>query len=665
MYTSTELQMLRNADPGVVIPGIDTATGNVISPTSLKSLSSLPTSGPIAYDAKNNIVRISGAGVTLSGYDLGTAGVLITANNVTVQNCTFTNTTGYYAVVQANGAAGMTVTNCTFSGNPNSSLQAVIASSTGSVTVTNNSFLNSAGDGLHCFGGGLISGNYFSQAGNNGGAGHPDAIWLTNSSAPMTVTNNFIDWTLNPAVSAGASLPNDCVRITGELGPTSNVTVTGNFLFGGASSIQAIQVAGQGALSNVSITNNYMGFASYYGIYPGSAAGITETGNVTYDWTNSVYSSTAWTAYVAAGVPTASLLTLSSGSSINAASAPGSVTLYGAGQKSALLLGGAHETNYVGGFGSQTLWASYGANIFTYLSPSDSLSPDTIVNFDPVKDVIDLSHMDASVAPGVWRNFTFIGTAAFYGSGAEVRYQQNANGSTSVQVAMAGDPTPDMQINMTGLVDLTAANFALTAAQSRKDMANGAALSGTPICSWPMGEDVYANVQGHAYSSYASIWSGSYLVADDLNLSASSGEIDLLGPSGVAYTAMTITKGGGRESAASDGGVAALTFHQTETIQAGHAQAPETFAFSAGWGNETINGFATSGANADTIQLSAADFSYLTSGMTQNQELAAVLLNATGGANGTTIADSHGDRLTLAGISVATLAANPGLVKFV
>ena len=88
------------------------------------------------------------------------------------------------------------------------------------------------------------------------------------------------------------------------------------------------------------------------------------------------------------------------------------------------------------------------------------------------------------------------------------------------------------------------------------------------------------------------------------------------------------------------------------------------FAFSSGSGKETINGFATSGANADYLQLSASAFSYLTPGMTQTQELAAVLLNASSGVAGTTITDSHGDSLTLAGISAATLSANPGLVTF-
>ncbi|WP_210209100.1 M10 family metallopeptidase C-terminal domain-containing protein, partial [Roseiarcus fermentans] len=609
------------SDPGVLLPGIDTVTGNQTPLASLSGFASLPGYGAaITYDKVNNIVRISGNGLTVSGYNFGTATVYVQGSNITITNCTFTGTTGWYAVQVLSGS-NTTVSNCTFVGDPTSKNEAVIYS-TGSVAILNNTFINTPNDGIDAQGGGVISGNYFSGAGNNGG-GHADAIWITNSSNPMTISDNFISWSLNPASTVNDV--NNCIRITGELGPVSNVTVTGNYLLGGSSTLQAIQVGGQGALSNVSVTNNYLGFGTYYSFYPGSAAGITESGNVVFDWTNPAWSTSAWAAYSAAGPSTAYALTGNVSQS-----AAGSLTLYGAGQANLVMYGGsAYETNFVGGFGSQTIWSGAGANVYTYLAVSDSpvSLPDTIANFDPAKDVIDLSHIDGDLAtPGV-QSFAFIGSAAFDGAGPEVRAQQNANGTTSVQVALAGDTTADMQIAITGVVNLTSANFALTAAQSATDMANGAAITTSlaPLTSWPLAIDNETNVQGRAYSSFAAIWSGSYVVADDLNLSASAGEIDILGPSGVAYTAMTIAKGGGAETVTSDGKTASLTFHQTETIQAGSAQAPETFAFTAGFGNETINGFALSGHNADLLQLRAADYAYLTPAMTQAQDVAAVL----------------------------------------
>jgi hypothetical protein len=37
MITSAEIQLIRNADPGVKLPGIDTPTGNLLPASSLVS----------------------------------------------------------------------------------------------------------------------------------------------------------------------------------------------------------------------------------------------------------------------------------------------------------------------------------------------------------------------------------------------------------------------------------------------------------------------------------------------------------------------------------------------------------------------------------------------------------------------------------------------------
>ena len=89
------------------------------------------------------------------------------------------------------------------------------------------------------------------------------------------------------------------------------------------------------------------------------------------------------------------------------------------------------------------------------------------------------------------------------------------------------------------------------------------------------------------------------------------------------------------------------------------------FRLPTGFGSETIQGFSPSGMTPDTIQLSASSFSYLKAGMTQAQELAAVLAKPTQNATGLRIADSHGDVLTLAGLTAATIAANLSAIKFV
>ena len=42
----------------------------------------------------------------LSGINFGSATVLVGANNVTIKDCTFTGTTGYYAVEQTSASSG-------------------------------------------------------------------------------------------------------------------------------------------------------------------------------------------------------------------------------------------------------------------------------------------------------------------------------------------------------------------------------------------------------------------------------------------------------------------------------------------------------------------------------------------------------------------------------
>ena len=222
--------------------------------------------------------------------------------------------------------------------------------------------------------------------------------------------------------------------------------------------------------------------------------------------------------------------------------------MLGNGLASIYLSPGTGETNFVGGYGTQYLYGGKGANILTYLAMGDG--GDVANGFDPAKDVIDLSSIDADITQAGVQSFTFIGSAPFSG-GAQVRYQLNpANDATPattiVQAALAGDNTADLSITIDGLTPLTAGNFALTSAQSSAALANGAALSytkmttaaGAPI------EYAYSNIQGKAYTSYESFYgSGTPIVeSDDLNLSANANELVLYDPT------QTVTRGGGSET---------------------------------------------------------------------------------------------------------------------
>jgi hypothetical protein len=545
------------------------------------------------------------------------------------------------------------VENCTFTGSKSPSEKNIWISSWQYITIENNSFLNSPEDAI-AIQQGVVTGNYMSGEGWSTGA-HADAIYVPGTTGPVTITDNFIDDTLN-AGQTGFS--NTSLRITDEGGNnTYGVTVSGNYLIGAGFNFETAD-PNANTLSNVSVTNNYLGFATFGQYFPGTENMATVSGNTTVDYSNPAQSTQALAAYVAAGPPTAIVVSGTPGGAGETGTVP--TTLLGNGYISAQLgSAGSGETNFVGGYGEQILHGGQGANILTYLALGDG--GDVMSAFDPAKDVIDLSQIDADILTAGVQNFTFIGSASFSG-GAQMRYQLNpTTGTTTVQAALAGDNTADFSITLYGLRPLTAANFALTSAQSTDALANGAALSYTQVttAAGAPTEYAYSNVQGRAYTSYESFYGSTYedLAADDLNLSSSENKLIIYDPS------QTVTRGGGSESLRVGTGSDPLAYHAVETIDASTSSG-EQFVFSAGFGKETINGFSVSGTTPDSIQLAKAAFSYLTPGMTQAEDLAAVMSQATRSSSGLTIHDTHGDSLTLTGVTPSLVAATPGMLAF-
>ena len=162
------------------------------------------------------------------------------------------------------------------------------------------------------------------------------------------------------------------------------------------------------------------------------------TGITTVDFSNPTDSTQALAAYVAAGLPTANVVSATSGGAyrhrVGADDALRQRLCVGAPGRA-----GTGETNFVGGYGPQLLFGGQGANILTYLAIGDG--GDRVSAFDPAKDVIDLSRIDADILTAGVQNFTFIGSAPFSG-GAQVRYQLDpTNNDTIVQAALAGDTT--------------------------------------------------------------------------------------------------------------------------------------------------------------------------------------------------------------------------------
>ncbi len=653
MITAADIQAIRDANPGAVLPGIDTMTGNPYAASSLLDITKITqnAAAPYYYSPSANTVYVNQAGAVLSGINFGSATVIINANNVTVKDCTFAGTTGFQTIDQPS-ASGAIVENCTFIGSKSPTEKNVWIASTLAITVEDNTFLNSPADTI-AIQQGLVTGNYMSGEGFLTGA-HGDAIYVPDTTGPITISNNFIDETPN----AGATgLSNTDMRITDEFGNTNNVTISGNYMIGAGFNFEVVAPNTAYAISNVTVTNNYTGFAKFGQYYAGTTSEATVTGLTAVDFSNPTLSAQAFAAYVAAGLPTANVVSASTGSISASGSAP--TTMLGNGLASIYLSPGTGETNFVGGYGRQYVYGGRGPNILTYLATGDG--GDLADGFDPAKDVIDLSHLDADNLTAGIQSFTFIGSAAFDGA-AEVRYQLDpTNDDTLVQVALAGDTSPDFTITIDGLTPLTTANFALTPSQSLAALANGAALSYTRV-STPVGgpaEYAYSNIQGRAYTSYEAFYgSGTPIVeSNELNLSSSADKLVLYEPS------QTVTRGGGAESLQFGTGSDPLVYHAVETIDA-TTSTGEQFIFSAGFGKETINGFSVSGPTPDSIQLAKAAFSYLTPAMTQAEDLAAVMSQATRSAFGLTIADSHGDSLTLMGVTPSLVAANPGMIAF-
>jgi serralysin len=472
MYTSVEMAMLRQAaPPGILMPGIDLPTGAPTAPQIKASSITTSTGGPYFYDPVNNRVIVSQAGAVVSGIDFGNTTLTIEANNVTVVNDTFEPTTQYYSITTG-ATSGAVVENCTFTGPKTSSGMESFISSANAITIQNNSFINAPGDAIH-INAGTITGNYFSGSGYGVGQ-HPDGIWVGMTTGPVTITGNFMDETQN---SDAPAISNSCVRITTEQGNTSNVTITGNYMLGSNFPIE-VSPGANGVFSNVVVTQNYVGFGVYGDFYSTNVAGATLTGNFVFDFTNTAYSTNAWAAYVP---PTLRTLT-STGGSVTNDSTTLSTTVYGAGYSQIHLYGNKSFTNFVGGSARQGLTMGAGANIITELAIGDSAwitGTDYVNGFDPSKDVIDLSYIDADPATPGMQNFAYVGNSPLSGPCAEVHwYKDTVAGITYVEARLAGDTAVDLTIVLYGMPTLTAANFALTSAQSTA--AVNAAISRPP-----------------------------------------------------------------------------------------------------------------------------------------------------------------------------------------
>ena len=117
--------------------------------------------------------------------------------------------------------------------------------------------------------------------------------------------------------------------------------------------------------------------------------------------------------------------------------------------------GGDGNDEIKGGRLADVLNGGAGADVFVYDVKQDSSTgaSDVIQDFEVGIDTIDLS----AVASGL----TFVGTAAFSGTGNEVRYDIAGNGRTYIQVDTDANGSADMRIWLTDVGALSADDFVL------------------------------------------------------------------------------------------------------------------------------------------------------------------------------------------------------------
>ena len=159
--------------------------------------------------------------------------------------------------------------------------------------------------------------------------------------------------------------------------------------------------------------------------------------------------------------------TLTGALNINLQGTSGANVLTGNDGNNSIAAGGGADV-LIGGLGADILDGAAGADIFRYLSELDTGvgagNRDVLRTFTLGQDKIDLSEIDADpdfFSPGQ-DPFIFIGNSAFSGTVGELNFFQQGSGATAMTVIggdLDGNGVADFEIQLTGLVNLTAGDF--------------------------------------------------------------------------------------------------------------------------------------------------------------------------------------------------------------
>jgi hypothetical protein len=295
----------------------------------------------------------------------------------------------------------------------------------------------------------------------------------------------------------------------------------------------------------------------------------------------------------------------------------------------------------------------------------------------------------------IYYNANWQAQSATYSNGMEKTWSYNADGSYVVSITgVTGEPYSAYTIDVSASKQFTNASFndGMTMAWTYNSdgtyvvLANGVVgapytssaitygSNGNPISgtynngmieTWAFNSDnsydsINSNFSGKPYSSYENLYNVSHShLAIAENMTNNTGYA-------AVYDDDLITNIGSSSFSISDG---TDTFNVTpfanETINALGGNS-ETFEFTNGFGQDTLQGLVATGATHDVIQFNTSMFSYLTKSMSQSADASALLSHAQQvGTSTVTIADTGSDTLTLTNMTVATLSQNLGDFKFV
>jgi hypothetical protein len=315
------------------------------------------------------------------------------------------------------------------------------------------------------------------------------------------------------------------------------------------------------------------------------------------------------------------------------------VSDYSFGNHDTLIAGGPSQTLFATGQNDTLIGAAQGGTDFKLSDYGFFGSTSRIENFGALNDVMDLEDLSRA--------------------NSTISYEQTGAGSGTLTVTGR-----EFGFRVTETFTLTGqfnpSEFHTSAAPDGSlDITYGeqSVKSVKPDGSYDI---AYSNVTGASYSSYEDIFnSAGTLLAAAFDNTNGTGNAILYGGG------LTIGSSSTAETATTGADVFTLPHHANETISA-TGSSSDTFVFTPTFGADAIAGFVAGGAGHDVVQFETSAFSYLTPGMTQAQDLAAVLGHAPQTAAGNTIiTDSHGDAVTLDAIAKATLAANAADFKFV